>query len=330
MINNNYLNYLISLLYAILFVYIIPWQEIYNKEFVDVHFYLIRILYLKNGGNEAIYTGIAWLFSEPLWKEIIIFIGNIFNGNTLEDFRPAIYMFSLIIMFTYASFLFRRVEYYIVMILLINPIVIDLVMTQIRIAFAFIFVFIAYELYEHNNNHKVIPIILLVMGFLIHMSMIVFYGFYYFLYWLNKRVEDKKYYFITIVAALFIALFIKYGSNIILMAIGDRHANYDKVIESSSITYTLAWVIIGFILAAFAEFKEPKNRIVVAYSIAIMFFFFFSSLMGAYAIRYVAVSIPFILIAIGYLPKHFKQGTYLFLFLYNILQFKYWLFMTII
>jgi len=330
MIKNNYLNYLLSFLYAIVFVYVIPWIEIYGSELTDVYFYINRILYLKGGGDEGIYTGIAWLFTEPLWKEIILFIGNSIDGNSFEDIRPAIYLMSFIIMFFYASFLIRRVEFYVAMVLLINPMVVDLVMSQMRIAFAFIFVFIAYGLYEQNNNRKVVPILLLAIAFFIHMSMVVFYGFYYFLYWLNKRVEDKKYYLIAIFAALFVALFMKYGSNLILMAIGDRHANYDKIIDSSPLTYTFAWVVIGFILATFAEFQDPKNRVVVGYSIAIMFFFFFSSILGAYAVRYVTVSFPFILISIGYLPKHFKQGTYLFLFLYNIFTFKYWLFLSII
>jgi len=330
MIKNNYLNYLLSFLYAIVFVYVIPWVEITAREFVDVFFYIDRIIYLKGGGDEAIYTGIAWLFTEPIWKEIIIFIGNSFDGNSFEDFRPAIYGLSFIILFAYVSFLIRRVEFYLVMILFINPMTIDLVMSQLRIAFAFIFVFIAYGLYDQNNNRKVVPFLLLVIAFFIHMSMVVFYGFYYFLYWLNKRVEDKKYYLIAIFAALFVALFMKYGSNLILMAIGDRHANYEKIIDASPITYTFAWAIIGSILATFAEFKDPKNRVIVGYSIAIMFFFFFSSILGAYAVRYVTVSFPFILISIGYLPKHFKQGTYLFLLLYNIFTFKYWLFLSII
>jgi len=330
MITNNYLNYLLSFFYAILFVYIIPWVEIFGSELTDVYFYIDRIIYLKGGGDEAVYTGIAWFFTEPLWKEIIIAVGNNFDGNTFEDFRPVIYGFSFIIMFTYASFIFRRLEFYVAMILLLNPITVDLVLAQIRIAFAFVFVFIAYEIYERNDNCKIVPLFLLIAAFLIHMSMILFYGFYYLLYWLNERVEDKKYYLIAIGAALFLALFMKYGSNAILLAIGDRHADYDKIIDASPVTRTFAWAIIGFILATFAEFKDPKNRVIVGYSITIMFFYFFSSALGVYATRYLAVTMLFILISIGYLPKHIKQGTYLLFFFYTLLQFKYQLFLSIV
>jgi len=329
MIKNNYLNYLLAFFYALVFVYLVPWVEIYGSELKDTYFYIDRIIYLKGGGEEKIFTGISWVFSEPLWKEIIIFIGNVFDGNSFEDFRPALYVISFIVMFTYASFLFKRVEFYLAMILLVNPIIIDLVISQIRIAFAFVFVFIAYDLYERNAN-RILILLLLVIAFSIHMSLIVFYGFYYFLYWLDKRVEDKKYYLMAIIAALFIALFMKFGSNLILMAIGDRHANYEKIIESNPLTYTFAWIIIGFILATFSDFKDPKNRVVVGYSITIMFFYFFASILGTFAARYVAVTIPFIIISIGYLPKHYKQGTYLFLFLYNMFLFKYWLFISVI
>ena len=126
------------------------------------------------------------------------------------------------------------------------------------------------------------------------------------------------------------AFFMKYGGNIILMLLGDRRANYGEIIEASSLSFSVAWFIIALVVATFAEFKGSKNRVMVAYAITIMMFFFFSSILNMFAARYVAVIMPFIIIAIGYLPKHFKQGTYLFLFAYNIFAFKYWLKLTIL
>ncbi|CAA6811827.1 MAG: Unknown protein [uncultured Sulfurovum sp.] len=114
------------------------------------------------------------------------------------------------------------------------------------------------------------------------------------------------------------------------MLLGDRRANYGEIIEASSLSFSVAWFIIALVVATFAEFKGSKNRVMVAYAITIMMFFFFSSILNMFAARYVAVIMPFIIIAIGYLPKHFKQGTYLFLFAYNIFAFKYWLKLTIL
>lgn len=325
MVINNYLNYLLSLMFAVLFVYIIPWVELNGSEFKDIPNYIERIVYLKSGGDEIEYWGIEWLFSEPLWKEIIIFIGDNFT-----DYRAVIYGISLIIAFVYSSFLLKRVEFYVAMVFLINPMTVNLFMEQIRIAVAFSLVLIAYDLRDRNSSRQAIPLILLVLAPFIHSAMIVFYGIYYLLYSLNKRVEDKKYYLIAIILALFMAFFMKYGGNIILMLLGDRRANYGEIIEASSLSFSVAWFIIALVVATFAEFKGSKNRVMVAYAITIMMFFFFSSILNMFAARYVAVIMPFIIIAIGYLPKHFKQGTYLFLFAYNIFAFKYWLKLTIL
>ena len=325
MITNNYLNYLLSFLFAVFFAYAIPWAELNGQEFPDLANYINRIIYLKNNGTEAEFWGIQWLFSEPLWKQIIIFIGYAF-----EDYRAVIYFISFLVVFVYVSFLLKRVAFYVAFVFLFNPMMVDLFMGQTRIAVAFILVLTAYNLYEKKNSPKKLVLVLLIMAFLIHVSMIIFYGIYYLLYQLNNRVEDKKYYLIAIVTALFIAFFIKYGSNVLLIFTGDRYANYEKVIESSSLSYSIAWFIIAMILGTFAEFKDIRNRILVAYAITIMSFFFFSSILGMFAARYVAVIMPVIIISIGYLPKHYKQGTYLFLLAYNIFSFKYWLKLTIL
>lgn len=309
-----------AFIYAFIFVYLIPWVDLNGEEFKDIPNYIERIIYLRGRGTEAEFSGLSWVFSEPLWKEIILFI-----GYTFQDYREVIYGISLMVSFVYISFLLKRVAFYIIIIFLINPMLVNLFMEQIRIAVAFSLVLIAYDSVERNTSARVLPIVLLISAFLIHSSMIVFYAIFYLLYYLNKRVEDKKYYLIAVVTALFLAAFIKYGGNLILMMAGDRRANYGEIIESSSLAFSIVWFMIAMIIAAFAEFKEPKNRVVAAYAITIMSFFFFSSLLGMFASRYVAVIAPFIIIAIGYLPKHIKQGTYLLLVAYNLFSFKYWL-----
>lgn len=325
MVKNNYAIYSLALLYAVFFVYLMPWVEFIGREFADIPNYLERIIYLRAGGDEAEFWGISWLLSEPLWKEIILFI-----GYTFEDYRAVIYGISFMVVFVYASFLLKRVEFYVAMIFLLNPMMVNLFIEQIRIAVAFSLVLIVYDRVEREEKMEWFSILLLIMAFLIHASMIVFYGIFYLLYYLNEKVEDKKYYLIAIGTALFIALFMKYGSSILLMIAGDRRADYGAVIQSSSISFSMAWFMIAMVLAPFASFQELKNRLIIAYAITIMTFFFFSSLLNMFAMRYVAVSMPFIIIAIGYLPKHIKQGTYLFLLAYNIFSFKYWLKLTIL
>lgn len=325
LVSNLYLNWLLSFIYAFIFIYLIPWTEIYGGEMVDIFNYVERIEYLAGGGNEAEYWGLKWVTSEPLWKQVIIFISYV-----ADDYRFALYMVSFFTVFVYASFLIKRVEWYVAMIFLLNPMMVDLFLAQLRNVVAFSLVLIAYDIYESNREKIRLPIFILLLATLIHMSMPVFFGIYYLLHRFNQTVEDKKYYLMALATALFVALFMKYGSNLLLTLMGDRHAGYDEYIASSSISYSIAWFIIAIIVGTFANFSNEHERVFIAYAITIMGFFFFASFLNIFASRYVAVIMPVIIISISYLPKHFKQGTYLFLLAYNIYSFKYWVQLTIL
>lgn len=327
MVQNNSTNFILSILYAYVFVYLLPWTiwSGADGEIVDVVAYLDRIIYLHEGGREAEHWGLSWLLSEPLWKGIIILIGEWFT-----DYRAVLYFISFLIVFSYSYFIMKRVEFYVAIMFLTMPMFVDLSIAQIRSAVAFSIVLFAYDLASRENKSKVLPIILLILATLIHISMPVFYAIYYLLYWLDKRVEERKYYLFAIGTALFLALFMKYGSNLILTMLGDRHAGYDEYISGSSVAYSITWFIIAIIIAIFGDFADKRKRVVAAYAITIMSFFFFSSILGIFAARYVAITMPFVIIAISYLPKHIKQGTYLFLFLYNLYSFKYWFQFTIL
>jgi len=320
LVTDRYLNWLLSLIYAFLFVYVIPWVDLNGGEFLDIQSYLEQITYIHEGGKEAEVSGIQLILHEPLWRAVVIFI-----GDTFTNYRDALYIISFFTVFVYTSFLIKRVEFYIAMIFLINPMMVNLFIEQVRSVFAFSIVLIAYDLASSSKErYPKLPIALFVVASLIHASMPLFYLFYYILYRYNSRIQDYKYYFIALVFGLFIALFMKYGITYILTMLGDRHANYDEYIAGASIAYSIAWMVIASILGTFGDFSNRDRRVVVAYSIMIMSYFFFASALGIFATRFVALIMPFIIISIGYLPKHIKQWTYLFLLLYNIYSFKYW------
>ena len=315
MLEKNYNVWIVSILFAFSFVYIIPWVGMRGHDFVDVKVYILRIVYLHGGGNEAHYSGMAWLTSEPLWKYIIITL-----GNTFSDPRMGVYFISFLSLMLYSSFLFRRVNPLIAMLLLLNPMIIDMIIAQIRIALAFGLILMAYDLRSRWGSA-----LLIVVAFLIHASMPVFLGIYYILYYLNGEIKAKKIYLVSLALAIALALFMKYGMNIILTMMGDRHAGYEDIIKGSTLSYSLVWILMAMILATFATYENDEERMIIAYAITIMSFYFFASALGVFGKRYVTVTMPFIIIAIGYLPKHYKQGTYLLFFLFNIYTFKLWM-----
>jgi hypothetical protein len=320
MIEKNYNHWILAFIYATLFVFIIPWVDILGREFEDTANYLFRIKYLYEGGKEADLSGIKWLLDEPVWRIIILTL-----GVTFDDYRLSLYLISFIAMVLYGSFFFRRVEFYVVMILLLNPMSVNLFIEQIRISLAFGLVLVAYDIKSKKGAS-----FLLLMAFFIHASMPIFIGVYYILYHYNKTIEAHKYYLIALAIALGMALFMKFGLDALLTAAGDRHAGYGDISAGSSISYSISWFIIAISISVFASFETEEERVIAGYAIVFMTFFFFGSILGVYAQRYVAVIMPIIIIAIGYLPRHFKQGMYMFMFAYNLFMFKYWLQLSVI
>ena len=319
--SREYENYWIwAFIYATIYVFLIPWVDILGREFADTANYIFRIVYIQEGGKEAELSGIKFLLDEPVWKGILYIL-----GATFQDYRFALYVISFIAMVLYGSFFFRRVEWYVVMLLLLNPMSVNLFIEQVRITLAFGILLVAYDIHS-----KPIQLFLALIAFFIHASMPIFIGLYYILYYYNSRVEPRKYYLITLGIALGMALFMKYGLDIILTIIGDRHAGYGDISAGSSIAYSISWFIISIMIAVFADFESDEERIIAGYAIVFMTFFFFGSILGVFAQRYVAVIMPLIVIAIGYLPPHLKQGTYLFMFAYSLFMFKYWLQLTLI
>jgi len=311
----NYNHYWVwAFVYATIYVFLIPWVDMLGREFEDTANYIFRIIYIQEGGEEGTLTFVQSLFNEPVWKGVLYLL-----GITFDDYRFALYIISFISIVLYGSFFFRRVEWYIVMILLLNPMSVNLFIEQVRISLAFGIMLVAYDV-----SSKPKQLFLASIAFFIHASMPIFIGVYYLLHYYNKRVEAHKYYFIALGIALGMALFMKFGVDIILTAIGDRHAGYGDIAAGSSLAYSMSWFIIALTIAIFADFENSEERIFAGYAIVFMTFFFFGSILGIFAQRYVAVIMPIIIIAIGYLPRHIKEGTYLFMFAYNLFMFKYW------
>jgi len=315
MISKNYNVWILSFLFAFTFVFIISWIDIKGHDFEDIVQYIRRMVYLHAGGKEEEYTGLLWITSEPLWKFIIMQLADI-----CTDYRWAMYLVSFISLGFHATFLFRRVPFIVAVIFLINPMTVDLMMAQVRIALAFGLVLVAYDLKSKN-----LAILLILCAILIHASMPIFIGMYYLLYRLNKRVEAKKLYLTAIGMGILMAIFMKYGVNSILSAIGDRHADYANDSVVSTVSYSIIWILISGLIATFSSFDNEEERLLATYVIVFMGFFFFASTMGVFGKRYVSVTMVIIIASLNTLPKHIKEGTYMLLVMYNIYLFKFWL-----
>jgi hypothetical protein len=317
---DHILLFLLVIGYAYFFIYTIEWVEIIGHDFADMRNYLERIEYLRRGLPEREFSGIGLIFSEYLWKFITIMIGLFF-----DDHRAGLYLVSFTSLSLYTFFTFRRVNIVLAAALLLTPMFVDLILGQVRMSLAFPTLLMAYEL-----RTKKISFLILVIAVFIHTGTLIFIGTYFILKYIENRFEPEKLYQYSMLWAFIMVIIMKYGIDIILIAVGSPKADYASLIEASSISYSLPWFILALILVFKASYETMEERMIIAFSVTMMSFFLFASVFGVYGQRYVAVSIPLIIISLSYLPRHYKQGTILALILYQFLQYKYWFSMTLV
>lgn len=193
-------------------------------------------------------------------------------------------------------------------------------------ALAFPVLLLAYTLREK----KVLAWIILVVATFIHTGTLIFIFIYFFLKYIEKRIQYKNLYVTAMGFGVMIALIIKYAVIALLTLVGDRRANNDGGVETSSLLFSFPWLVIVFMLLWKGETDKEEGRIIVGFSIVTMVLLFVTSALNVYGQRFVAVSVPLIAIAISYLPKHYKHWTWIYLFLYQFLQWKYRAVYTII
>jgi hypothetical protein len=309
----------ISFIYSLIFIYLIPWTELKGIEFVDLINYTKRIVYLSNGGKEKEYFGLSIIFSEIVWKYILIYLGTIFT-----DPYFAISIISFISLFIYTYLILMKTNNYFLLILLFNPMFVDLIMGQVRIAFAFALLLITYELLI-KKKYIFLSYILIIISILIHTAMLIIIIFSIYIYFFNNYFSNiKLYYLWAILIAFIAAFFLKFGADVILLSVGDKRANYAEVIEASSLKFSLFWFILAFFIFIYSKSTKKEENNIIIFSFIMIGLFFFSSLINAYGQRYVAISIPLILLSISFLKKNQQYFLYSLVFLYLILQYYYW------
>lgn len=303
---------LLIALYAYSYVYLIPWDTL--KEFSDIKNYLSSMLFYKQEGTVHAVEGISFIVSEWLWKFILLQL------SYFSDTKNILYIVSFFGLSVYSYFTLKKVHYFVVFLFFFNPMFIDLVLGQIRILLAFSLLLIAFQISSKKS------ILFILMAILIHASSILFIGIYFILKLMNNVFKNRNFYFYSILLSLILALFLKYGVDIFLIALEDKRANYADKISGNSVKYSIFWFLVSITLAinSYTNEHHEKLKIIIAFSITMTSLFFFSSLLGSYGQRYVAVSIPLIIISIYHLPSKYAWGLFSIFALWQLFQYFYW------
>lgn len=310
-----------SLLYAALILWV-PWAELRGTEFVDIFNYLRRIEYIRLYSLDGIDFGdsiISMMSSEFAWSWITsVFLRLGFTG---EEFLAIMSGFSASVA---AWFLARRVGGIAAVIMLINPISIDLYASQIRSAVAFSIFLLAASFIGNGTLKRAGSLALMVFTFFIHASMPVLLGVYAASHFIGSRLSwsPRRRVVITVSMAIAMALVFVVVAPIIINAIGDRRNLTAE--GSKSIAYVAFWLILAGLLAIS---YNPRNTTLWTYffGLIILIFVVLSELMNTPLFRFIALSIPVILSCLPDLSRFNRPIIFLLWPLYDILLFSYWL-----
>ncbi|MFD1094251.1 EpsG family protein [Salegentibacter chungangensis] len=298
--------------FALIFVNI-PWEIIRGAEFTDIENYIERFSSGVNFSsliNEGFF--LKYITSESLWAALILYLKNL--GLPLPLVFKSISFFSI---FVFGYFTFKKSKsLFLSAFLLLNPLMVDFVMSQIRNSFALSIIIVAMLC-----NNKWIKLVLLLSSTMIHSSSVVLI---FLVYILNKTQYEGKYknLGVLIIIGLFVAFTLSIGREYILTLIGDRRANIKQ--PQSSILYSIFWVVyIGLII--YLKKLNVKD-IYSKMSFTLILVFFASVVFGAYATRYLAILLPFLIISVLSLKinKNRILSSWVLLF-YQLILFTYWI-----
>jgi hypothetical protein len=286
--------------YSYMYIYVIPWDNI--VELRDIESYIVQ--FREASADLTNYS----ISGENIWKFIVYKISSLSVFNS--DFRDMVKFISFMSLIILSYFTIQRANYAISALIFLNPLVVFLIIGQIRIALAFSLLLIAFRC---KNIILISTLIVIAVG--IHTASLFYVLMFFILHELYRVFPNRKFYIYSIVLGLLTALFLKYGIDIILNFLGDRREMTLKAAASSSIKFSIFWILLSLLLAFKARVIHGHQKYIIAFSIFTGSLFFFSTVFDFYGLRFIALSVPLFIISINYLPKDYKLGTYsLFIF----------------
>lgn len=310
----SYLNYKIilwSISFALIFVNL-PWEIIKGAEFTDIENYIRRFKTDFNVNSLISQGGLLnYITSEYLWAALIVSLKEI--GMPILLIFKSISFFSI---FVISYFVFKRSQkFFLTSLLLLNPLLIDFVMSQIRNSFALAVIILG--MLCHNKWAK---IALLICSTMIHSSSVIIISI---IFLLNKITSKRNYrdFGMLLLIALIFAIGLSVGREYILTLIGDRRSDITQ--PQSSILYSLFWVIYILLLLYLKKFITENIYLKMAFVLIIVFFA--SVIFGTYASRYLAILLPFLIVATMSLNSNNRKFSSGILLFYQFILFTYWI-----
>lgn len=301
----------------------VPWNtlflSIYGYEFIDRSVYLNYFMYEPNIIEYKEFdTYLSYILNEYLWHYLIPLLTQVV-GLQVESVFLAISFFML---FVFAFIVGTRAHPWATL-LLINPLVVELAFSQLRLALAISLLGVAYLL---KKRSKIISVPFLLLSIFIHTASILFVAIFFspfLVTWVKEKYGRGKFFeFITLVlTGAAISILIGPMRELVLSYIGDRRAEYPDM--SSSFLYSLFWI---FLLIPFSiSYRKIVDHDYASYAIVVISIVATNVFHGGYSTRFLAASFPFLISSFFVLSQQIRYLVVLTFLLYALFQWLYWL-----
>lgn len=289
------------------------------EEWKDLFNYVQRYSLDPYYGSTPPIHALDYLTGEYGWQLIVQFI---FHGG--YEFSGAFFLISVFSLALTTYSILKRTRDPLLLIMMINPAMIDFFASQVRSALAFSIVFWAVL-----NRRLMTMVIVVLAGALIHTSMVLMLVPISLSTLLNRsagsaRTSEATFQHIGPLTAVLIAFALANIQAYLLDLLGDRRAIYVISELGAGVLYTLGWAAVGIFFYFTQKMRGSLESIMAMFFFAM---FFFASIYEFYAHRYIPYAIPFAAVAIGRVET-IRIRKYLFLCFYSafsLVYFSYWL-----
>ena len=299
-------------------IVLVDWEGVRGNQFPDVANYLYKIETIRWRGVEYFFIGETWI--DYLKNEYAWFFFLYLIAKSSLDPILALKIVSGFCAFVYHRFLANGIGNILAFVFLLNPIIIDLLASQMRGAFAFSIFLVAVMLVRHRMLFYAVTLVLC----FVHSAMFVLSPIYFTSHWLANirglKVQQK----IIIAAGLAVgfALLIVTFAPIAMSTIGDRR-NYDDA-SIKSVLYVTFWLAWGVMLIFSMRSRLDIDwaylyAIFICVSVPIM------TVLGFPSFRLLAISLPVVLLRFKLLAPKLQLVAGSGMLLYQVILFGYWI-----
>lgn len=288
---------LLSFIFSILIV-LFPWELIRQYQFIDlarnIEKYNYPYYYFDYYNN--VFGIKSFISDEPLWYYLNLFSGAL--GVSAEVF----FSFLAVLSITIVSFYISKYSSYKYIILLINPVSLDFFLSQQRSALCFVIL-----LFFLLVNNKIKYLFLIFLP-LIHSLSTMLIGLFYFIEnFLNLKRKVNYNLLLVFLFSLGFSIFLAFGRSLLSSYTDDsRFGEYATVVNSY--LYLAPWFFYLIFFVVFTKNKSINFYLFVCF----LSIYLLLSVFDFYAIRFLAMSIPFLLANLNQLAY---KKSFIFIFI---------------